>query len=170
MVYSLLQFPNEWLASSGGVVKSIIIWDLEKKTSITIVSAENNYSPFNQVNALALLPNGNLVSGADKRVKIWDTRSWTLKASYIADYGVKDLWLLGDGNIASGDYRGNVVVWDSVKGQRKYSIKSDHSYTSGGKTYPCGIAWLMQLPNGELASALSGGNGDIEIWQITSSA
>ena len=61
------------------------------------------------VNALAVLPDGRLASGAgDKTIRLWDAKTGQETARLEVDFAVLCLAVLGDNRLAAGDSGGRI--------------------------------------------------------------
>ena len=68
------------------------------------------------INALVVLPNGDLASGSsDDTIKIWNINSGTLKETLFSkDTGdVNALVVLQNGDLASGSTDNNIRIWSN---------------------------------------------------------
>jgi hypothetical protein len=109
------------------------------------------------VNALAVLPDGRLASGAsDGTIKLWDPASGQLQATLEGHSGpVNALAVLPDGRLASGGDDRTIKLWDPASGQLQATLEG-HS----GWVYS-----LAVLPDGRLATGSS--DHTIKLWEPT---
>ncbi len=116
------------------------------------------------VNALAVLPDGRLASGAgDKSIRLWDPQSGRELARLEGHSDrVTALAALPDGRLASGpdDASGrtdsSIRLWDPQSG-RELARLEGHSY---------GVNALAVLPDGRLASGA--GDMSVRLWDMQS--
>jgi WD40 repeat protein len=75
------------------------------------------------VNALAVLPDGRLASGAfDRTIKLWDPASGQLQATLEGHSGsVNALAVLPGGRLASGAGDRTIKLWDPASGEPETS-------------------------------------------------
>ena len=69
-------------------------------------------------NALATLPNGNIVGGGaeDYRIWTWERGSWKYNAIEGHDHSVTALAVFSNGSIASGSVDTDILIWEQVNG------------------------------------------------------
>jgi hypothetical protein len=110
------------------------------------------------VNALAVLPDGRLASGADDRtIKLWDPASGQLQATLEGHSGpVRALAVLPDGRLASGGGDGTIKLWDPASGQLQATLEGHSGFVNA----------LAVLPDGRLASG--GDDRTIKLWDPAS--
>ncbi|MFN7895226.1 MAG: hypothetical protein ACK5Q6_03570, partial [Cyanobacteriota bacterium] len=110
------------------------------------------------VNALAVLPDGRLASGAgDGTIKLWDAASGQLQATLKRHSdAVNTLAVLSDGRLASGAFDNTIKLWDPASGQLQATLE-DHSDW---------VRALAVLPDGRLASGA--GDRTIKLWDQAS--
>jgi WD40 repeat protein len=110
--------------------------------------------------ALALLPDGRLVSCGGGNIRLWDLSTRTCTAEWNADgsFTPASLAALQGGRLASGSVWGGVHLWNTASGVREASL--------GG--HKAGVYALAALPCGLLAS----GSGDItvRVWSVAARA
>ncbi|MCX5960863.1 MAG: NB-ARC domain-containing protein, partial [Cyanobacteria bacterium] len=110
------------------------------------------------VNALAVLPDGRLASGADDgTIKLWDPASGQLQATLEGHSGpVNALAVLPNGRLASGAGDRTIKLWDPASGQLQATLE--------GHSGP--VNALAVLPDGRLASGA--GDRTIKLWDPAS--
>jgi WD40 repeat protein len=107
------------------------------------------------VNALAVLPDGQLASGSsDTSIKVW---SGLYKASLTGhSEAVRTLVVLPDGRLASGGNDNNIKVWNLKSGRCEASLTGHSGF----------VKTLAVLPDGRLASGSR--DGSIKVWDLKS--
>jgi WD40 repeat protein len=111
----LLQLPNTNLVSAlGGGGREILIWDLTAKILLATLTGHTA-----RVNALELLPNGDLVSASeDFQIKVWDGTSNAFKYDLNGHSNfVKALKLISSELLASGSIDTKVKIWNITSRQ-----------------------------------------------------
>ncbi len=106
------------------------------------------------VTALALLPDGQLASGAsDRTIKLWDPATGQLKATLEGHSdSVMALVVLPGGRLASGAGEGTIKLWDPATGQLQATLEGQSGSVNA----------LALLPGGRLASGAS--DRTIKLW------
>ena len=118
----LLQLPNTNLAcAKGGASSDIFIWDLTTQIHVATLAGHTD-----QVNALELLPNGDLASASeDFKIKVWDGSSNAFKYDLIGHSNfVKALKLISSELLASASTDNKVKIWNITSRQmvREFSF------------------------------------------------
>ena len=110
------------------------------------------------VNALAVLPDGRLASGADDRtIKLWDPASGQLQATLEGHSNwVRALAVLPDGRLASGGDDRTIKLWDPASGQLQATLEGHSDW----------VRALAVLPDGRLASGAD--DRTIKLWDPAS--
>jgi WD40 repeat protein len=105
----MILLPNGYIASASSD-KTVKIWNFEKNILIKTLEGHTE-----GVSCLALLQDGKIASSAhDKTVKIWDcgNNHKSINTLYGLIVSVRNLLVLKNGNLISGDVIGICKVWD----------------------------------------------------------
>jgi WD40 repeat protein len=77
--------------------------------------------------SMVVLSDGNYLATCKEKICIWNVRSGKLLRTLEGhEEGVVCLYLLNDGNLASGSQNGEIKIWDTTSGQLLYSVKSHY--------------------------------------------
>jgi WD40 repeat protein len=122
-------------------------WDVESGTVKRTLTGHKS-----DVNKLALLKNGDLVSGSsDRTIIIWNLEDGTVKRTLAGHckyvFALKEL---ENRDLVSGSADGTIKIWDTVSGTVKKEIKAGS-----------GVNSFEVLQNGDLISA---SDQSIIIW------
>ncbi len=118
------------------------------------------------VNCVAVLPNGNVISGStDGTLKVWDIHSRTLLSSFGASLktlrghmgSVYCVAVLPNGNAISGSEDETLKVWDVSSGACLRTFQRAHRHF---------ISCVAVLPNGNVIS--SSWDNKVRVWDINS--
>jgi WD40 repeat protein len=106
--------------------------------------------------SMAILPNGNLVSGSsDGSIIVWDTNNGSIinKLQGHTSY-VRTLAVLKNGDLVSGSFDGSIIIWNMNNGSIRFRLISPSPNC------------LTVLPNGDLVSGSY--QDSIKIWNPNS--
>jgi len=153
-VKSIAFSPDSRRIVSGGLDKTVKIWDVASRRDVTTINGRSNY-----VYSVAFSPDGkHVVSGdQDKVARIWDAATGRLVGGFRGHNGsVVSLAYSPDGSrIASGDVRFIVKIWDAATGREITSIKG----------LGCKYSVVFSPDGKRIAAANS---EDVKIWDIAS--
>jgi WD40 repeat protein len=139
-LYSLINLIDGFYAS-GSRDKTITIWNINNECVNTI---END----NKVFSLLLLPEGNIASGTNETIKIWNCINDYKEIQCIHilkghTHYIFTLCLVNDDYILSGSQDKPIKVWD---------IKNDHQFINTLNGHNSIISSLLILNNNRLIS------------------
>ena len=137
-VLSLAELSPSVLAA-GGDNGQISLWSLYESKLISILAYH-----VDSVNAMVVLPNGDLVSGSsDGRIIVC---KWNVYGSsriiHVSDHRILSLSLLKNGKVASGDTDNRIRIWDTDLDLLLHELAGHESWVTS----------LAVLKNGNLAS------------------
>jgi WD40 repeat protein len=82
-----------------------------------------------EVTSLAVLQNGDLASGTNQQISIWNSSTGSLKRNLTGDTNwIYALAVLKNGDLASGSGDATIKIWDSSTGSLKRTL-TGHSYS-----------------------------------------
>jgi len=143
--------------------KTLITLDLstskapDSKKEPTLTTTLSGHS--STVRALALLPDGRVISGSDDNtLKLWDLKSQSCVATLTGHSGsVNALTLLPDGRVVSSSGDNTLKLWD-LKSQRCVATLTGHSYG--------GVNALALLSDGRVISGSD--DNTLKLWDLKS--
>jgi WD40 repeat protein len=108
------------------------------------------------VNALAVLPDGRVVSGSnDKTVRVWNLETGRVLATFHGHEGyVNALAVLPNGRVVSGSHDNTVRVWDLETSRALATFHGHQGYVSA----------LAVLPNGRVVSGSH--DNTVRVWDL----
>ena len=145
------------VAARSACIGSITLWDVSTSIGKPVATLTGHSGPKCAVLALAILPDGCLVSGSqDKTIRIWDVSSGICIAVLTGHTdSINTLVVLKNGNIVSGSNDNTIRIWDAL------TTKCIAIYSENNSP----VRALTLLPNGQL---VSGSNDNIiRIWDIS---
>ena len=110
---------NGFLASSGGDVGEIKVWDTNTAGLVRTITAHSDH-----IKALVLLHSGDLASGSDDgTIKIWSTINNASLVSTLTGHAgqIRSLAVLENGLLASGAYQ-QILIWNTDNGDLMRNI------------------------------------------------
>jgi WD40 repeat protein len=150
--FALRYSPDRQSLAIGGY-KSVAVWDVKaRKTRFTISEEE--------AVAVAFSPDGQTLATAGyKRPKFWDTETGRPKGDFLPAYEVCCLDYSPDGRcLATGNLKGEVIVWDLAARTQIWSYRFDGHWRWGSLPFVSAIigAGLLLVAAG--VSLMSEGN------------
>jgi WD40 repeat protein len=142
---------------TNGLRNDILVWDM-KIGERKILSGHHINS---SVHTLAILESGNLISGSNKEIIIWDVESLSMKRKI--NVAAMSLCTLKSGYFANFDERDRVKIWDPESGHLVRDIYMNQNFS---------YLIMKELSNGDLAILIDDSNSigfndsrfDLQIW------
>jgi WD40 repeat protein len=140
--------------ASGHASGEIKIWDVATGKQLKTLEGHRD-----EVDSIAFSPDGKLMATVASEVKLWDTTNWTeLMSLSDPETGMESCVTFSqDGKrIASaGGWDGQIKVWDTLTGQRIWSIRGYYYWAYS----------VSFSPDGKLLA--SGGDNHVKLWDAT---
>src|SRR3990167_9566878 len=96
------------------------------------------------IRAIAILPNGDIVTGSgDRTAIIWDPKTGKEKLKLEGHNGqITSIAILKNGDIVTGSYDRTAIIWDSETGKEKQKLEGHKAWINA----------IAILPNGDIAT------------------
>jgi hypothetical protein len=149
-VYCVASLPGG-LVATGSCDGTVRLWTAA--TGVHVATLQHS------AYALAMLPDGRLVSGGVGGIRLWDLSTRTCTAEWEVGHLVLSLAALEGGRLAIGCAEGAVHLWNTASGVREATLRENTD----------DVRSLAVLPRGLLASG-SGSDDTVRVWSVAARA